>query len=162
MAKKWYPWLMFIFALLMVFFSGAMISKLLIPIFNQYLTWSIICIPLYLAGIIASIYYFKLITDLNLLSSKHCMALLWGVAYVVFLTVVTTGGVFIILKVDNVIQWPWSITLVPWYILLVISELYFVIRSFTKWINQAALKNPFTLLGHGGVKNSVQMDAFVV
>lgn len=156
-AKKFYPVMMIFTALSMTTWCGMIILKLM---FLRSLNWSIVCIPMYLATVCLIIFQFKLAIDLNI--STICLhALYWNLIFCSLLAFLVPGQVLLILKVDEVLPLPFTVVLIPIFVIELFMNVYYVLKAFTKKITHWCYKNPFTIVT-GGVKNTAAMNDFVV
>jgi len=79
----------------------------------------------------------------------------------VFMSVVVLTLVFLILRLDDVVAWSYTITLIPAFVLLFIALSYYSVRSFTKKLSTTVLKNPFSIVTNGA-KNNAEMDVYLI
>ena len=75
--------------------------------------------------------------------------------------IVILSLVFVILRMDEVISWSYTISFIPMYVILQIGLLYYGIRAFTNKLSPTVLKNPFSIFTNG-MKNNADMDTYIL
>ncbi|KAG2379520.1 hypothetical protein C9374_006637 [Naegleria lovaniensis] len=159
--KRVYPYVLFLAWLGLGMFCGAIILKFAIPFFTANVKWYIVCTPLYIVIILIFIYQIKLSFDLSVASTKACVSLIWSLTFVAFMCIVILSLVFVILRMDEVISWSYTISFIPMYVILQMGLLYYGIRAFTNKLSPTVLKNPFSIFTNG-MKNNADMDTYIL
>lgn len=157
--RRWF-YIFFFVALTLCLTAFCIMIFLKMFFFPMDLTWVITFIPFYAAMILFVPIMIKANIDMNH-SSLFLHHVVWNLQFLGLFSVFTMGVIFVVLRLDNIWTIQWAIVLIPFFVLMIILNVFYYLKAMTSWIKRSVYKNPFTLIG-GGTKNNAQMNVYVV
>jgi hypothetical protein len=128
--------------------------------FPTTMPWSVAFIPFYIVSLCFTALMIKANIDMNT-SSLFLHALIWNLQFIGCQVIFTTGLLFVVLKLDSVFNYPWAITCIPFFVMMLFLNVFYYMKAMTNWVKRPVLKNPFTWIGQG-TKNTQEMNKYVV
>lgn len=162
-AKRFYPWVILVVAISMLLFALGTVLKLVFldTLFKNGLLWTVTSFPLFVAVAALCLYQIKLSAQLNTVTARYGCCWFWNMGFLCVVALSVSTLTMTVLRLDNFVKIPFIICFSPALIVEMLISCYYFLRAFTRHVPHGAYKNPFTMIGQGGV-NTSDMESFVI